>query len=64
MKNERGAGMYEVADPTYPQVKVGDFTICRQDEKSVWIQTEDGEGAQFPDELFEKAILEFYQANF
>jgi hypothetical protein len=64
MKKKSVAGMYEVADPTYPQVKVGNFTICRQDDKSVWIQTEEGEGAQFPDDLFEKAISEFYCENF
>ena len=57
-------GMYLTTDPNYPQVKIGDFTICRQDEKSVWIQTTDGEGASFPDAMIEKAIKAFYDSNF
>ena len=64
MSEERSAGMYEVSDPTYQQVKVGKYTICRQDEKSVWIQTDDGEGGQFSDEAFFAAVDAFYRANF
>jgi hypothetical protein len=57
-------GMYAVADPNYPQVKVGDLTICRQDSKNVWIQHESGEGAAFPDTLFGPALLGFYNKHF
>lgn len=64
MSEERPAGMYEVADPTYPRVKVGKYTICMQDEKSVWIQTDDGEGGRFSDSAFFAAVDEFYRANF
>jgi hypothetical protein len=64
MEKKRGAGMYEVVDPTYPQVKIGNFTICRQDDNSVWICCEDGEGAQFPDKEFEAAISKFYNERF
>ena len=47
-----------------PSVKAGKFTICRQDEKGVWIETDEGEGGAFPDELFEKAIEEFFNKYF
>jgi hypothetical protein len=61
---ERGPGMYEVNDPSYPQVKTGEYTICRQDDKGVWIQKADGEGASFSDAAFSAAIKEFYDKNF
>lgn len=64
MSEVKDVGMYEVADPAYPQVKVGKYTICRQDEKSVWIQTDDGEGGQFPDEAFFAVVDAFYRYNF
>lgn len=64
MSEEKVLGMYKVADPVYPKVKVGKYTICRQDEKSVWIQTDDGEGGQFADESFFSAIDDYYEANF
>lgn len=57
-------GMYAIVDPAYPRVTVGKYTICRQDENSVWIDHEDGEGAQFSNDTFEKAIAAFYDANF
>jgi carbon storage regulator len=64
MNEERSAGMYEVSDPAYPQVKVGKYTICRQDDKSIWIQTDNGEGGQFSDEKFFAAVDAFYRENF
>lgn len=64
MSKEKAVGMYEVADPEYPQVKVGKYTIFRHDEKSVWIQTDDGEGGQFSDESFLAAIDAYYRDNF
>lgn len=64
MTEKIAAGMYEVDDPAYPQVKIGKYTICRQDDESVWIQTDDGEGAQFSDVSFFTAVDEFYRANF
>lgn len=57
-------GMYEVFNNEYPKIVVGDFSICKQDEKSVWIQHRSGEGAQFANEKFEKAIKKFYDDNF
>jgi hypothetical protein len=47
-----------------PRVQVGKFSICRQDDKSVWIQKDDGEGGQFPDTAFEEAIETFYNERF
>lgn len=58
------AGMYAVNDPSYPQVKVGDFTICRQDDQSVWIQREGGEGGQFSDAAFSDALEAFWREHF
>jgi hypothetical protein len=57
-------GMYAIADPDYPQVKIKDITICRQDDKSVWVQMDDGEGAQFSDESIYKALKKYYDDNF
>lgn len=62
--DDNGAGMYAMHDPAYHQVAVGQFTICRQDNNSIWIQRQDGEGAQFSDSLFESAIKEFYEKHF
>jgi hypothetical protein len=47
-----------------PRVQVGKFSICRQDDNSVWIQKDDGEGGQFPDTAFEEAIETFYNERF
>lgn len=58
------AGMYAVHDKSYPQVKIGKYTICRQNEKKVWIEVEDGEGGAFPDDIFEKAIKAFFNNHF
>jgi len=58
-------GMYKVGDKKYPKVKVGKFTICRQDEVSVWIQAdESGEGGQFSDALFGDVVAAFYDKHF
>jgi len=47
-----------------PRVKIGKYTICRQDDKSVWIEVEGDEGGQFSDESFEKTIAEYFNKNF
>jgi len=57
-------GMDRVFDEDYPKVTVGEFTICKQDDTSVWIQTESGEGGQFSNALFEEAVRKFYKENF
>lgn len=64
MSESKMVGMYRVLDPDYPSVKVGEYTICRHDAESIWIQTDGGEGAQFPDNLFEKTIRDMYEKNF
>jgi hypothetical protein len=55
-----GTGMYGET----PRVQVGQFTICRQSDKSVWIENDDGEGAEFHDDLFEQAIKDFFDKHF
>lgn len=57
-------GMYAVFNDEYPKVRVGEFTICRQDSNSVWIQKEDGEGGQFSDISFEDMIRKYLKDNF
>lgn len=43
-----------MSDIAFYRVKVGEFTICRMDDNSLWIQKDDGEGGQFSDDSFEK----------
>ena len=58
-------GMYAVNNPDYPQVKVGNFTICRQNDEGVWIQREDtGEGGEFRDAVFGPILAQFWKENF
>jgi len=47
-----------------PRVQVGKYSICRQDDNSVFIETDGGEAGSFKDELFEKCIEEFYNKHF
>jgi len=47
-----------------PRVTIGEYSICRQDDTSVWIEHESGEGAQFSDESFEECIKDFYNKHF
>ncbi len=47
-----------------PRVKIGKFSICRQDDHSVWIEGEGGEGGSFPDDLFEAALKDFFNKYF
>ncbi len=61
---KKTAGMYEIDEGTIPVVKIGKYRICRQDDKSVWIQHETGEGAQFADDMLEAVIEKFYRDNF
>jgi hypothetical protein len=50
-----------------PRVKIGKYTISRQDDRSVWIEvdegTDEGEGGAFPDTLFEQCIEDFYNKH-
>jgi hypothetical protein len=57
-------GMYAVHNPAYPQVKIGDFTVCRQDDSSVWIQRDGGEGGQFTDDIFAASLETFWKKHF
>ena len=61
---EQSVGMYEIGNKDWPQIKVGGFVIALQDDNSVWIQEEDGDGGQFSNESFEEIISEFYNKNF
>ena len=62
--NKSLVGMYRALDEDYPKGIVGKYTICRMDDKGVWIQHESGEGAEFPDALFESAVEAFYDKHF
>ena len=64
-KKKETVGMYMINDPNYPQVRVGKFTILRQDSNSVWIYNNDSEeGGAFHDKLFEAAIEAFFEKYF
>ena len=51
-----------------PKVKLGKFTIAmmsdKQNEDSVWIEDEDGEGGEYKGAKLEKIIGNFVDANF
>ena len=47
-----------------PTVKVGEYSICTQSQGKIWIQRGDGEGAEFDETDFGKAVEEFYKTNF
>jgi len=47
-----------------PVVKIGEYTICRQGDTSVWIQHESGEGGEFADRLILPVVEEFYRKHF
>ena len=58
-------GMYAInEDPMFHRVKIGEFTICRQDDKSLWIQDESGEGGQFKEESLAEVIRKYYKEHF
>lgn len=64
-KEKQEAGMYAMfSNKDFPQVKVGKYTICRQNDKQIWIQEDDAEGGAFLDEMFEKAIEDFFNKHF
>lgn len=60
MKDKKPVGMYGET----PRVVVGQYSICRQGDNSVWIEHEDGEGAEFNDALFAEFLAEFYNKYF
>ena len=62
--DEDDCGMYAVYDPAYHKVKIGEFTICRMDDESVWIKRDSEEGGQFKDSLLEPVIAAFWRENF
>ena len=59
-------GMYKLhSDQNHHRVVVGDFTITRMDDKTVWIESESrGDGGSFSDADFEAALKQFYEGNF
>ena len=61
---EEADGMSAVYDPAYHKIKIGEFTICRMDEESVWIKRDSEEGGQFKDSLIEPVIAALWKENF
>lgn len=57
-------GMYAINSPLYPQVKVGEFIICKHDDASVWIQRGEKEGGQFQNTSFESTLKKFWNDFF
>lgn len=54
--------LYE--DPNFHRVKIGEFTMYRFDEESLWIEKDDGEGGQFKESALAEVINKFYKENF
>ncbi len=50
-----------IRDPNNPSEY---YTIIPKDEKSIWINGDDGEGGEFDSGLFFKIIDKFYKNNF
>lgn len=61
---EKKVGMYD----EMPKVKIGKYSIClmsnSEDNKSVWIVHDDGEGGEFRIDLLENVIEKFYNDHF
>ena len=57
-------GMYHVGDTGVPQLRIGNFTIIRQSENSIWIQDGECEGAEFSESDIEKVIKDFFNKAF
>ena len=47
-----------------PRVRCGKFSICRQDDNSVWIQIEGEEGMQVQDDVFEAELDRIFKERF
>lgn len=63
-KDGRRIGMYGET----PRVKIGNFSICRQDpdgvDNSVWVEKDGEEGAEFNDDLFSYELEELFYKLF
>jgi hypothetical protein len=46
------------------QLTLGEFTINRMIDNTIWIYHDSGEGGIFNDKELEKAIEDFYNKNF
>ena len=47
-----------------PRVQIGKYSISKQDENSIWVEHESGEGSAFKEDLLEKHIDDFYKRHF
>lgn len=50
-----------------PTIQIGKFTISEMNAppgKSLWFEQEEGEGAEFRKDNFEKVVKQFFDANF
>ena len=55
---------HELLKREHNYVHIGDFTIFRYDDTSVWIEAKGGEGGQFPIEALEAVLAAFYAEHF
>lgn len=63
-KDTKDLGMYRVGDTDWPTISVGNFLICEQSDGKVWIERRTGEGGEFSELAFERAIDAFYNMFF
>jgi len=55
-----GVGMYGET----PRVQIGKFSLCRQDDNSVWLEIEGEEGQQIGDAVMEADLQEIFDKRF
>lgn len=63
-KNPKRIGMYSET----PHIKIGNFSLSRMDpdgnNKTIWIESEEGEGGEFCENKLEEIIKVFFDTNF
>lgn len=54
---ESGVGMYGET----PRIEIGKYSICRQDEKSIWLEIDGEEGFQLDDKTAELCMKDVFE---
>lgn len=47
-----------------PDIEIGEITLRKLTDGSIWMEKEDGEGAQFKARDIELVLLNYYEENF
>lgn len=49
---------------TGPELKIGELTIRKLSDGTIWLEKDDGEGMQMSLDFFEKQLLKIFEENF